>query len=403
MSGDIGFEEAERRRLAFAARGGRRGGAGASGRARSVFASHGTDGRSYMVELAVSKLEQDALARSVETREASSRSSKRQQERTRARSAALRRATLQAAAACPVVHRACSVVVLSQLAAHGTWGWAAIGFFLLGAAGVVEGCAAGWLCRARNVAMPVPEMTRDEMGKRIPRTMHDCHCPLSVVVRLPAARDLAAMDFGGTSDPYVIVKLFGRKKAGKGKLKWIEIDRRRTKTIDRTLDPQWDATFEFANPRRFGSSWLKLTFEVFDEDTLGDDLIGECSLPDLSFLEEGDGTFNDWEQLFMEDGDEAGELQVLVEAKFTEEDSIRGAFERLDDDGSGELERDEIAELMTQIGKPLSQKKLDQMMIELDADGSGQVDFDEFFEWYVDHVAEGPKKKNATHPNTKSQ
>ena len=33
----------------------------------------------------------------------------------------------------------------------------------------------------------------------------------------------------------------------------------------------------------------------------------------------------------------------------------------------------------------------------IDADGSGQVDFDEFFEWYVDHIDDGPQN-NTTQP-----
>ena len=168
------------------------------------------------------------------------------------------------------------------------------------------------------------------------------------------------MDFGGTSDPYVVVKLLGKKKVRGGKFKWVEIANRRTKTIDKCLDPEWNATFEFANPRKFGSGWLKLVFEVYDEDLLGDDLIGECSLPDLSFLEDGDGTYSDWEQLFAEDGDEAGELHAVVTSVFTEEEQIKGAWARMDADGSGELEREEIGELMTQLGMKLSPKKLDK-------------------------------------------
>jgi calmodulin len=393
MSSDIGFEEAERRRLAFAGRHGRRGGGG--GR-QSVFASHGEEGRKYMVKLAREKLEADALNRTVTSLAESSRVATLRASRWLERSASHRRTVLALAAYAPVLQRGCSLVVWAQLALHEgeaageagrgrtLWGWAALGIGLLAAAGLVEGVVAGRLQRARDKATPEPEMTRDAMGKPVPRTMHDCHCPLSVVVQLPAARDLTAMDFGGTSDPYVRVKLLGRKTLRKGKFKWVVLDQRKTKTVDKSLNPEWGATFEFANPRRFGSGWLKLVFEVYDADDLGaDDLIGECSLPDLSFLEEGDGSYDDWEQLFAEDGDEAGELCVHISAKFTEEDSIRGAFERLDADGSGELERPEIAELMTQLGRgPLSEKALDALMAELDADGSGEVDFEEFYAWF---------------------
>lgn len=126
--------------------------------------------------------------------------------------------------------------------------------------------------------------------------------------------------------------------------------------------------------------------EIFDEDLGGDDLIGRCSLPSLSFLEEGDGVYDDWEQIFAQDGDEAGGLLMRISCKFTEEEAVRAAFERLDDDGSGELDIDEIGQLMEAIGRQLNEKQLQKMMQEIDEDGSGLVEFDEYWQWWMKGV-----------------
>eukprot|EP01047_Picozoa_sp_COSAG01_P115964 COSAG01_NODE_44638_length_417_cov_0.619497_1_plen_72_part_10 len=48
---------------------------------------------------------------------------------------------------------------------------------------------------------------------------------------------------------------------------------------------------------------------------------------------------------------------MRVSCKFTEEEAVRAAFERLDDDGSGELDIDEIGQLMETIGRNLNEKQ----------------------------------------------
>jgi calmodulin len=389
--GDIGFEEAERRRLEFAAKRGQRGGAaGNLQKYGSVFQRQGNH-KNYMLEMAKNRLiEQAAMRKTVEA-EVSIKNSTLEATQFEARRRRNRRRCMQISAVLPTVHRLMSFGLLVQLGMYGWVRWMGVGLFLLICAGCAQGRVVANQELARMKVMPKPEMTKDDDGNTVPRTMHDCHCPYSIVVEVEAARDLTAMDYslmhGGTSDPYVIVKLMahvrGRKK---GSWKWIELDRRRTKTIEKDLAPRWSAIFEFSNERKFGSSALKLEFEINDEDLGGDDLIGHCSLPSLEFLEEGDGVYDDWEQIFALDGDEAGELLIRIGCKFTEEEAVRDAFERLDDDGSGELDIDEIAQLMETIGRNLNEKQLEKMMKEIDEDGSGLVEFDEYWSWWMKGV-----------------
>eukprot|EP01043_Picozoa_sp_COSAG02_P034068 COSAG02_NODE_2362_length_9062_cov_129.948789_4_plen_1175_part_00 len=389
--GDIGFEEAERRRLEFAARRGKRGGAESHlQKYGSVFQRQGNH-KNYMLELAKNRLlEQAAMRKTVETEESLRNTTLESINYERLR----RRRNIRCmriSAALPFVHRLMSFGLLVQLGMFGWIRWTGVGLFLLACTGGAQGWMVARQELARTKTMPKPEMTKDDDGRTVPRTMHDCHCPYSIVVEIEAARDLTAMDFsllhGGTSDPYVIVKLMARVRGRKkGSWKWIELDRRRTKTIEKDLAPRWCALFDFSNERKFGSSALKLEFEILDEDLGGDDLIGRCSLPTLSFLEEGDGVYDDWEQIFADDGDEAGELLMRISCKFTEEEAVRAAFERLDDDGSGELDIDEIGQLMETIGRSLNEKQLDKMMKEIDEDGSGLVEFDEYWAWWMKGV-----------------
>jgi len=57
-------------------------------------------------------------------------------------------------------------------------------------------------------------------------------------------------------------------------------------------------------------------------------------------------------------------------------------FSQFDADDSGDLGRDEIAELAKSLGKKLTKKELETAMKEMDEDESGEVDFEEFFRWW---------------------
>jgi len=59
-------------------------------------------------------------------------------------------------------------------------------------------------------------------------------------------------------------------------------------------------------------------------------------------------------------------------------DPMRVVWERVDTDGSGSLGREELREVMSQMGRIVTDAKLTATMEQVDMDGSGEVDFDEF-------------------------
>ena len=71
------------------------------------------------------------------------------------------------------------------------------------------------------------------------------------------------------------------------------------------------------------------------------------------------------------------------------ESIVEQAFNAVDDDGSGLLDRDEVRSLLEMMGKRPTEADLDAAMAELDSDGSGEVDFDEFSEYWEAHAEDG--------------
>jgi Ca2+-binding EF-hand superfamily protein/class 3 adenylate cyclase len=61
---------------------------------------------------------------------------------------------------------------------------------------------------------------------------------------------------------------------------------------------------------------------------------------------------------------------------------VRAAFDEIDEDGGGTLDREELGQLSARLGRPLNEKELNAMMAEIDQDGGGDIDFDEFFDWW---------------------
>lgn len=62
---------------------------------------------------------------------------------------------------------------------------------------------------------------------------------------------------------------------------------------------------------------------------------------------------------------------------------LRTVFLEIDADGSGVLDRDEVAVLARRLGHTLTHSQLDRAMSEMDEDGDGEVDFEEFKNWCV--------------------
>ncbi|XP_064612197.1 rabphilin-3A-like isoform X2 [Liolophura sinensis] len=90
------------------------------------------------------------------------------------------------------------------------------------------------------------------------------HC---TVVR---ARGLKAMDSNGLSDPYVKLHLLpGASKSNK----------LRTKTIHKTLNPEWNETLTYYGITEEDMIKKTLRLSVLDEDAFGYDFIGETRVP----------------------------------------------------------------------------------------------------------------------------
>lgn len=71
--------------------------------------------------------------------------------------------------------------------------------------------------------------------------------------------------------------------------------------------------------------------------------------------------------------------------------TLRNAFDLIDKNGDGHLQKDEFAEGCVSMGIQLNKNELDAVFNCIDVDGSGEIDFDEFAEFLQ------PQKKNAAH------
>ena len=84
---------------------------------------------------------------------------------------------------------------------------------------------------------------------------------LAAAIKVIAARDLEAMDVGGNSDPYAIIKLGDQEK--------------RTQIIKKNLNPVWNEEFSFS----IDEIYQPIEVSVWDNDLMGaDDLIGQVKL-----------------------------------------------------------------------------------------------------------------------------
>uniref|UniRef100_H2U7M8 C2 domain-containing protein n=1 Tax=Takifugu rubripes TaxID=31033 RepID=H2U7M8_TAKRU len=113
-----------------------------------------------------------------------------------------------------------------------------------------------------------------ESGEKVCDSIFDPHennerfCLLKLIVGILQAQDLAAMDMGGTSDPYVKVFLLPDKKK-----------KYETKVQRKNLCPVFNETFIFKIPyAELGGKTLVL--QVFDFDRFSKhDMIGEIKIP----------------------------------------------------------------------------------------------------------------------------
>ncbi|CAL1539129.1 unnamed protein product, partial [Lymnaea stagnalis] len=57
---------------------------------------------------------------------------------------------------------------------------------------------------------------------------------------------------------------------------------------------------------------------------------------------------------------------------------INKAFCLFDQDGNGKISRNEIRDVIKAIGRPMSDREIEEMMVNADIDGSGYIEFNEF-------------------------
>eukprot|EP01129_Flabellula_baltica_P011071 TRINITY_DN4770_c0_g1_i3.p1 TRINITY_DN4770_c0_g1~~TRINITY_DN4770_c0_g1_i3.p1 ORF type:complete len:401 (-),score=90.94 TRINITY_DN4770_c0_g1_i3:24-1226(-) len=130
--------------------------------------------------------------------------------------------------------------------------------------------------------------------------------PLVLMIIVKAARNLAPMDKGGTSDPYVILTTDFNKQKFK------------TKIIKKTLNPTWDQEFQFYVSELSGNLILK----IWDKDKwVKDDFLGDVIIPLESLY---DGAVDEWYTIDNEPKIKTGEPgQIRIKLYYPSEDSGR--------------------------------------------------------------------------------
>ena len=210
------------------------------------------------------------------------------------------------------------------------------------------------------------------------------------------AKGLKAMDFFGKNDVYCSVKVGGTTQ--------------RSSTIeDGGADPAWgfgegeQLTYEFRRKVH------QLEAKVFDEDGNGsDDLIGTgwIELDEQEELEPW--SLNQWFPVRDSKGEITGRLHftlawkpdvkihddsILADAlkgsadgqrvlKKQAERKLRAMWKQIDDDGNGELDRDELKKVLLLMGRPENLINMDLVMKAIDRDKSGTVSYKEFEVWW---------------------
>jgi Ca2+-binding EF-hand superfamily protein len=62
------------------------------------------------------------------------------------------------------------------------------------------------------------------------------------------------------------------------------------------------------------------------------------------------------------------------------EEKLHQIFDRYDDDGSGEIDAEELGQIFAGLGQEMEEAELMKLVAEIDVDGSGLIDFDEFLQ-----------------------
>lgn len=70
-------------------------------------------------------------------------------------------------------------------------------------------------------------------------------------------------------------------------------------------------------------------------------------------------------------------------------------FQKYDADGSGSIDLNELKQLLHDLGSDLSEKELDEAVMELDTDGNGTLDMNEFVNWWCNRCVAGRKSSGS--------
>ena len=76
-----------------------------------------------------------------------------------------------------------------------------------------------------------------------------------------------------------------------------------------------------------------------------------------------------------------------------ENDNIKPAFAKYDKDGSGNIDKEELRALSTDLGHSLNDEELEAALIDLDLNKDGVVDYEEFKRWYLSGMKSYSGKK----------
>ncbi|NWS77137.1 SYT7 protein, partial [Crotophaga sulcirostris] len=157
-----------------------------------------------------------------------------------------------------------------------------------GALGATSWLGLGWVPwqRVGGFGVPTQQSLGIPQGSRGELLLSLCYNPSanSIVVNIIKARNLKAMDIGGTSDPYVKVWLMYKDK---------RVEKKKTVVMKRCLNPVFNESFAFDIPtERLRETTIVIT--VMDKDRLSrNDVIGKIYLSWKS----GPGEVKHWKDM----------------------------------------------------------------------------------------------------------
>jgi len=128
------------------------------------------------------------------------------------------------------------------------------------------------------------------------------------------------------------------------------------------------------------------TFEMFDRD--GNGTISKSELGKIMSALGQDKTQKELDEILTRfDDDHSGnisyeEYKAIIDANklshIEMEIQLREAFLVFDRDKSGTLDREELREVLTQMGEPLNARQTEHVLGKIDLNGDGKIEVDEF-------------------------